>query len=262
MTAKRIPERIGEWLSYPRGVALTVLGAAWTFIMSFVVLLTALVIRNRRVVDFTINQLWAWPLIKLSGVRVVVRGAERVRRDGPGFLLLFNHGSLFDILVLYLYVPRSFRFGAKIELFKIPIFGTAMRLVGVLPIDRRNRTRVMKIYEEATARVTAGECFALAPEGTRQATPGLGPFKRGPFEFAINAQVDIVPVVIAGANEVLPPNGVFINVGKWRRTVILEIGEPLTGRGLAIEDANALLERTRAQMLELFTRAQAEITRA
>ncbi len=68
-----------------------------------------------------------------------------------------------------------------------------MELCGVLPIDRGNRNKVMKVYENAIARVNRGEAFALAPEGTRQKQVELGRFKRGPFEFAINAQMDIVP---------------------------------------------------------------------
>jgi 1-acyl-sn-glycerol-3-phosphate acyltransferase len=251
--------RTFDALSYPRGVLLTILGGLWTLFMSVVVLATAALVRHRRAVDFTIDYLWAWPIVFFSGVRVDVRGREHVRADGPGSILLFNHGSLFDILVLYLHYPRTFRFGAKIELFKIPFFGTAMRLVGVLPIDRRNRTRVMQIYEAAEGRVRAGESFALAPEGTRQVEPKLGPFKRGPFEFAINAGADLQPVVIAGAQEVLPPKGVWINQGKWRRRLILDIAPPISTAGLETEDAQRLASEAHADMSRRFERARAEL---
>jgi 1-acyl-sn-glycerol-3-phosphate acyltransferase len=164
-----------------------------------------------------------------------------------------------DIPVLYAYFPRSFRFGAKIELFKIPFFGKAMELCGVLPIDRSNRNKVMQVYENAIARVKKGEAFALAPEGTRQKEATLGRFKRGPFEFAINAQMDIVPVVLAGAYDVLPKDGVLINVGRWRRKVIVQILPRVSTKGLTIEQVDGLLENVRSQMDPIYIQLNEEL---
>jgi 1-acyl-sn-glycerol-3-phosphate acyltransferase len=177
------------------------------------------------------------------GIDVEVRGEEFVRKDGKGFLILFNHSSLLDIPVLYGFFPRPFQFGAKVELFKIPLFGKAMELCGVLPIDRSNRYQVMKIYEGAIARVNNGEVFALAPEGTRQESVELGKFKRGPFEFAYNAKMEVVPTVVAGVLHALPKKSVWINLGKWRRKIILQVTPPVE----PMADLIAFQERVRAQ---------------
>ncbi len=217
-----------NWLSYPRAVLAVPLVAAITLTLSLVAVVTAVITRSSRAIDFVINELWAKSVLWLVGVAVEVRGQEHVPQGGKGFLLLFNHTSLLDIPVLFGNFPRSFRFGAKIELFRVPLFGAAMRACGILPIDRNNRSQVMQVYEQAITRVDAGECFALAPEGTRQDAQTLGRFKRGPFEFALNAQMNVLPVVIAGVPRILPKQSLLANAGRWRRTVLVEITPPIS----------------------------------
>jgi 1-acyl-sn-glycerol-3-phosphate acyltransferase len=246
-------------LSYPRSVLFTLWALVFTLFMSVVVLAVAVLIRVRKILDVVIIYGWSRPLVWPAGVRVEVRGAEHIRKTGKGFLILFNHSSLYDIPVLYGYFPRSFRFGAKIELFKIPLFGPAMRACGVLPIDRGNRNKVMQVYDQAISRIHNGECFALAPEGTRQDGIQLGKFKRGPFEFAINAQSDVVPVVLAGALKVLPKHSVWANMGHWRQTVILQITPPIAASEYTIEQSEALQERVRSQMEPVFNQLNAEL---
>jgi len=149
-------------LSYIRGPLVTLVGGIFTLAQSVVVILTAALIRTRRAIDFVCVTMWAKPILWMSGVKLEIRGTENLQGSPKGFLILFSHSSNFDIPVLFR-LPHSFRFAAKIELFKIPFFGKAMAMCGVLPIDRGDRDKVMKIYENAIARVERGECFALAP---------------------------------------------------------------------------------------------------
>ncbi len=156
----------------------------------------------------------------MTGVRMNVKGWENIPKN-RGFLLLFNHTSFFDIFIIHNLLPQL-RFGAKIELFKIPMFGRAMRMVGVLPIARNNPEEVYKVYREAEPKMKAGQIYALAPEGTRQDGGAIGPFKAGPFIFAINTQAPIVPCVLRGAHHILPKHHVLPNWGCWQRTVEVE----------------------------------------
>lgn len=245
-------------LSYVRAPLATLVILIFTLIQSVTVIVTSFLTRSLRVIDFVMVNLWAKPVLALGGVTFEIRGADRVDKTGKGFLLLFNHSSHMDIPVIFCF-PRSFRFGAKIELFKIPFFGRAMRNVGVLPIDRGNRSKVMKVYEGAIERVAKGECFALAPEGTRQPEPKIGPFKRGPFEFALNARMDIVPVVLAGAYEVLPKDGFVVNLGKWRRKVIMEILPKVSTETYTMETIEELMNLVRERMSETFERNHREL---
>lgn len=196
---------------------------------------------------------WAFVVMYTFGIRVRTVGESHLPKTGGG-ILVFNHQSHFDIPAIMVSTPKNIRFGAKIELFKIPFFGMAMRKVGTLPITRENRTEVMKIYEEAEARFQQNILFVLAPEGTRQHEPVLGRFKKGPFIFAINAQVPIIPCVIRGAYDVLPKKTLGINVGALRRTVEIEYFPPFPTTGMKTEDVSLLLERTRSVMAQSYER--------
>ena len=129
---------------------------------------------------------------------------------------------------------EDLRFGAKAELFKIPIFAQTMRAMGTLPIARNNREEVYKIYEEAKARFANREKFALSPEGGRFYTGGpLAPFKAGPFLFAMSAGAPLVPLVIIGAYEALPKGGFLFNSSHWKHTITIKILEPVKTEGVA-----------------------------
>lgn len=178
--------------------------------------------------DFCTRLIHGWSRVVLAtwGIRVEVRGEENLPAKGGG-IIVFNHQSLFDIPVLMRSTLKNIRFGAKIELFRIPFFGIAMRSVGTLPIARENRSEVMKVYREAERRFAQDYIFVLAPEGTRQKDPVIGRFKKGPFMFALSGGVPILPAVIRGAHEVLPKKSLRINVGSWTRTVYLDFLTPV-----------------------------------
>jgi 1-acyl-sn-glycerol-3-phosphate acyltransferase len=196
---------------------------------------------------------WGGLLLRLYGIDVRLAGIENFP-PGTAGLLLFNHQSLFDIPVLYGTLRRTVRFGAKIELFKVPLFGQAMRAMGTLPIARANRAETMETYRHAEAMFAKGFSYALAPEGTRQDEPAIGRFKAGPFIFAIGAQAPIIPAVIKGAHEVLPKNRLMPNIGARRRTVDLLLLPPIPTRGLGVEDVGPLMERVRSAMVDAYAR--------
>lgn len=238
-------------VTFIRGIFLSLYFGIHTIVMAIVIIVASVVFNNRKLQDQLAFYGWAKWFLNLANIRVEVEGAENAPNEGS--LILFNHMSFMDILVLYAYVPLSFRFGAKIELFSIPIFGYAMKRAGVLPIARNNRGQVLKIYEESIERVRKGESFALAPEGTRQPEPILGRFKQGPFIFAIQAQMPIVPVVLAGAHLIQGKGGVLINAGAWKRTVYLKILPPISTKGLTLDDVITLKDKTYDEMLKAHT---------
>ena len=179
---------------------------------------------NRRYEDWIVAA-WGRGCCWMSGVEVTVDGKQNIPVEGC--LFLFNHTSFFDVFAMVGYI-HSLRFGAKAELFKIPIFAQAMRATGTLPIARNNREEVYKIYDEAKIRFANREKFALSPEGGRFYTgKQLSPFKAGPFLFAMSAKAPIVPVVVLGAYEALPKGRLLFNRDKWKRSITLKILDPI-----------------------------------
>jgi 1-acyl-sn-glycerol-3-phosphate acyltransferase len=258
----KMVEMIMKLLSYPRAFILSPLIGVYTLAMSALILLLANLGVRRDYLDNLIRYPWAHWVMWLANVEIDVRGAENIPADKTGFLVLFNHTSHIDIIALYGFLPKIVRFGAKIELFRVPFFGKAMLKMGAIPIDRRLREKVLQLYQAAIPRVAAGDAFALAPEGTRQKEPVLGKFKYGPFLFAVQAQMNIVPVVLAGAYEVLPKNSIWVNMGAWKRTVIMEILKPVSTAGLSDTDIEGLQNSIHEKMHQTLERLKVELLEA
>jgi len=197
---------------------------------------------------------WARLLLRAAGTPVVVRGLEHV--PPPPVVFIANHASLFDILALVATLPGTVRFVAKKELLGVPVFGPAMKAAGHIAIDRQNRQAAFDAYDSAAAIIKSGTSAVVFPEGTRSRTGELMEFKKGPFVLAIAAQVPIVPMWIANTFDILPKGGRALH----RHAIPLCYGPPIPTSGSSYDDRFALLERTRAAMLELKSRVDAELT--
>lgn len=237
---------IGRLASYPRAVLMVLLYIPFVVICSTLVIFLSFTNWQKPIT--AVIKFWSWSSLAMFGVSVKQFG----KRPRGGCLYLFNHASFFDIFVMQAMIPRV-RFGAKIELFKIPFFGKAMSRVGVLPIARQKREEVFRVYKEAEERAMKGQQFALSPEGTRQEIEVLGPFKAGPFVFAINAKIPVVPVVIKNAATILPKGAWLPNLGQWNRVVELHILEPIEVSHLKLEDRPKLQMQVREKMATLIT---------
>lgn len=238
-----------RWL---RALLFLIIFPIYTVVCSILVLTTNILLNDRRI-DNVIIRAWARGTCLLAGVSVKVQGLENVPAGGCVFL--FNHTSFFDIFAIYSILPEL-RFGAKVELFKIPFFGYAMRRVGILPIDRSKREKVYRHYEKSRARIEAGEKFVLAPEGTRQEAEVLAPFKAGPFVFAISSKAPVVPLVIRGAAPVWPKKTFFVNMGKWHSEIQLNILSSVSTDGESLETRHHLQQKVYDMMNPYFKTTQ------
>lgn len=232
-------------LTGARSLVGVVLASAYTVFCSFFVISAG--VAGSTPLASRVIRFWALGLLKIFSLRVRVRGQENLPATGGG-IVVFNHQSHFDIPAIICSATVNFRFGAKVELFKIPFFGPGMRAVGTLPIARDNRAEVIKIYAQAKKRFNENIIYVLAPEGTRQAEPALGKFKKGPFIFAMEAGVPLIPVVIRGAYQVLPKHGLFINLGQWTRTIDVDILPIESAQGFTKENIESLIGTVRDKM--------------
>jgi 1-acyl-sn-glycerol-3-phosphate acyltransferase len=156
-----------------------------------------------------------------------------------------NHESALDIWVLFRTVPRGFRFIAKRELFRIPIFGWYLALGGHIPVDRTNRSRAVASLRRAGATVRAGTSLMVFPEGTRSRDGRIHAFKKGPFVVAKEAGVPVIPVAISGSGAITPSKVVAVHPG----TIRIAAGDPIDpGR---FPDKDALLDEVRRRMIDL-----------
>jgi len=187
------------------------------------------------------GRVWATLLLKVAGVRVETEGFENVPSGQP-VVYVSNHQSFFDILALLQVLPDTFRFVAKKELAKIPVFGSSLKADGHIYIDRQRRQAAFESYERAAAVIQGGMSAAVFAEGTRSRTGDLLPFKKGPFVLAIAAQVPVIPVYCANTFHILPKGHFRIRP----RPVTLYFGEPIPTAGMDYEDRTRLLNQVRS----------------
>jgi 1-acyl-sn-glycerol-3-phosphate acyltransferase len=159
-----------------------------------------------------------------------------------------NHQSNFDIPVLLGCLPVQFRWLAKAELFKIPIFGRGMRSAGYISIDRFNRESAFQSISEAAQKIRGGVSVMIFPEGTRSKDGKIRPFKKGGFVLAVDAGVPIIPIILHGTRSIMPKGQLRVYPGN----VLIDIKKPVETSGYTRNNKDDLLERIRNIICDVF----------
>jgi 1-acyl-sn-glycerol-3-phosphate acyltransferase len=131
---------------------------------------------------------WSRRVVEAARIELSLGGREHLAAARPGetFVIMSNHRSHYDIPVLFDALRgRTLRMVTKTELFRIPLFGPAMRAAGFIEIDRGNRERAIASLREAKRTLARGVDVWIAPEGTRTRDAVLAPFKKGGFVLAL-----------------------------------------------------------------------------
>lgn len=163
-------------------------------------------------------------LVKLKVSRVRVQGRENLMKPKNGFIVASNHISIMDPVYLWGAMPRNATAIAMKELWSWPIIGHLVRLMGHIPVDRRDRDSGRQALQHAIQVLRAGGPVIIYPEGGISATEYLRPFKAGVYEMAKAAGVPVVPAGIHGTNAVKPANSWLL---KPRSLVVLQFGAPM-----------------------------------
>ena len=181
-------------------------------------------------------RVWARWVLRVSGVAVKINNPHFIDRT-EARVYVSNHVSWYDVFALACVLPR-YRFVAKKELFKIPIFGRAVHEIAAVFIDRQNRKAAFEAYQDAAMQIKTGISVVVFPEGTRGRSYALRPFKKGPFVLAIAAQAPVVPVVVYGTRDIQPKGAIRIRPGDVELTFL----EPIPTAGMAYSDRDRLMQ--------------------
>ncbi|MCA1555168.1 MAG: 1-acyl-sn-glycerol-3-phosphate acyltransferase [Acidobacteria bacterium] len=184
--------------------------------------------------------------LRLSGMRVVVRGREQLDAQ-RSYIFIANHRSYLDTATLFAYTGRRIGLFAKKELLKVPILGYGMGYVNIMAIDRSNRERALTTVRAATERIRSGISFGVFAEGTRARPGELLPFKKGAFYMAIETGVPIVPVAMKHTDGLMGKGTGVARAG----TIEMVILPPIETTGLSTdEDVKRLSAEVRARVAE------------
>jgi 1-acyl-sn-glycerol-3-phosphate acyltransferase len=181
--------------------------------------------------------------LAIVGVRLHVVGLERLDA-AKTYLFTPNHQSLIDVAIFWICLGRNVAYLAKKELVKNPVLRYGFPVIGVVTVDRSNRTAAVNSARLATENLRRGKSYVVYPEGTRSPDGRLLPFKKGAFIMAIDAGVPIVPVTIAGGTAVMPKGKMTV----LPATIRITIHEPIPVEGYSRENLSGLIELTRAKI--------------
>lgn len=193
----------------------------------------------------------SWPLVRgvvrillgLARIRLTVSGRENLP-DG-GAVLVANHASYLDGFVLAAALPIAPVFVAKAELAASAVLRRPLERLGILFVERLDRTRSAEDAGHLAEVAKGGAKLAVFPEGTFTRVSGLLPFRMGAFLAAAEAGVPVVPVAIRGTRTILRGESHFPRRG----AVAVTFGTPIRAEGEAWNAALDLRDRARAQIL-------------
>lgn len=183
---------------------------------------------------------WARFVAGVIPMPVQVVGRENIDPE-QSYVVVSNHQSNFDILVLYGWLGIDFRWVMKQELRSIVGLGAACAALGHIYIDRSHHQAAIRSINAAKERISGGTSVIFFPEGTRSDHGRLRRFKRGAFRFAIDTGLPILPVTVDGTVEVLPAHRYDLRPGRAR----LVIHKPVTMDDPAAVGLSGLSNRVR-----------------
>jgi 1-acyl-sn-glycerol-3-phosphate acyltransferase len=194
-----------------------------------------------------------WILVRGIAAGVLVLLGMRPRVDGMGppwpagpCVLVSNHASYVDAVVLFATLPQPVRFVAKAEFATQFIAGTFLRRLGAAFVERFDTRAGAADARSASALLTEGAPLLFFPEGTFTRAAGLRTFRSGAFVVAAEQGVPVIPVVLAGTRGVLPGASRF----PQRRALRVWVGAPQAPAGRDWAAAMQLRATVRALMLE------------
>lgn len=183
--------------------------AGWTTTAVLGLVLIALILvsfgRLGEVVGRPFLRLWGRAMLRFGGVRMVVEsGAEHLAGRAPR-VVLFNHASTLDDFVVNALLPDGGTPVVKRSMIWVPVIGWVMALGPIVMIDRRPGGRGRATLRRVADRVRRERLsVVIAPEGTRRGGGSPKPFKLGAFDLARESGAPIVPLVILGAEALMP----------------------------------------------------------
>jgi 1-acyl-sn-glycerol-3-phosphate acyltransferase len=193
-----------------------------------------------------IARLWARACVRISGSRLIIHGAENLRKHAVA-VYAANHTSYMDTPVIFSALPFQFRILAKQELWSLPFIGWYLNRSGQIPVDTENSRATLSSLNGGVKALRSGMPLFVFPEGSRTPDGDLQAFLAGAAFLAIRAQVPLVPVALSGVYDLLPIHTRHF----YPCDLVLSAGEPIDTRGMTLRQADELTQRLRASIAQM-----------
>jgi 1-acyl-sn-glycerol-3-phosphate acyltransferase len=179
-------------------------------------------------------------MIRITGVRLQIEGKEKITKE-RAYVIIANHQSHFDALAIVLTLGIQFRWIAKKELLKVPLFGQALYASRNIFIDRSDQTRAIESLKKGLKRLPQGVSLFFFAEGSRSQNGTIQPFKKGGFISAIESSLPVLPVIVKGSRNILPKKSLVFHSG----TIKVIVADPIETEMYSLEDVEYLTKHTR-----------------
>ena len=203
---------------------------------------------NPRAKDYSCLRLVqaAFKLIMFAaGTKLTVIGEENVPKD-QAVLYVGNHRSYFDVIMTYARCPRLTGYIAKVEMLRYPLLRDWMKALYCLFLDRDDIKAGLKTILQGIEYIKNGISICIFPEGTRNHSDVMLPFKEGSMKIAEKTNCPIIPMAITNSAEIFENHIPFVR----RCHVILEYGKPILPGELSKEEKKFLGAYTQQEMLD------------
>ena len=181
----------------------------------------------------------------LTRIPVKVRGVEKL--PAGHCIVVANHASYLDGVLLFGYLPPRFAFVIKGEMKNFPLVGFLLRRIGAKFVERFDASGSARDARHLLKAASSGESLAFFPEGTFQPHPGLDRFRSGAFVAAIKAGLPVIPAVISGSRQIMPGGHILPRHGHLR----IDVLNPIEPDDPAYDNSRVLAELSRQRVLEV-----------
>lgn len=209
--------------------------SALLFPLAFLVWFFTVLFDRRLVILHMFSSLWSKIVFWLNPMWKVRRyGREKAFKGGP-FVIVSNHQSGADILVLFS-IGIHYKWVSKRSLFYFPFIGWNMFLSRYIALERGKKSSIHKMIEQCKKVIRQGSSIMIFPEGTRSKDGNIQPFKTGAFRIAMETKVPVLPIVIKGTSRAIRKRGLLIQKNHDISVTVLDPVMPEEFESLELKD--------------------------
>ena len=205
-------------------------------------------------IKYYIAQTWVSPWMWAARAKTTFTKVVEYKQNQP-YVVISNHLSNIDNMILFKFLKINWVFMAKKEVYKLPFFKTAIKAFNFIKVDRNNPNDKESINAQAKNLFKNGWSLMVYPQGTRVPKDDFKEFKSGAFHIALDNNVPILPVVIAGTSDIWPRGRNFLSSGK----AMIKTLEPIDMANYTKDTIDQLTKDTHKKMKKVYEELQLAI---
>lgn len=201
---------------------------------------------EREAANYKLLRLLIRMVISTTGMKISIEGKENIKKD-TNYLIIGNHKSDLDSLILIWLFEEPLIFIGKEELKKTPFISTWFKEIGCLFIERDNIRQSAKVILEGVEILKGGKSIVIFPEGKRIMEDRLGEFKNGSFKLAIKSKAAVLPVAIVDSYKAFEESKRIKSAN-----IKINVGEKIDYKELGYTKTSELCEHTKLAIEKLY----------